>query len=69
VRRLKRTVTISDSLAAKCRGGRTQIWGFGVVDLAEALGETEDCIRQRINRGTLDPTTLLGLAEAMRGHV
>ena len=39
-----------------------------MVDIAEALGETEACIRQRIVRGTLDPSTLEGLAKAIEGR-
>ncbi len=67
--RVKRQVYVSDELAARCRGGRTKVWGFGVVDIAEVLGETEECIRTRIYRGKLDPTTLRGLMDAMRGQV
>ncbi len=69
MKRVRRLVYVSDLSAQRCRGGRTKVYGFTVADIAEVLGETEACIRQRVSRGKLDPTTLRGLFEAMRGTV
>lgn len=68
--RLRRNVEVSDLTARKLKGSnRTQLWAFGVADLAEVLGETEDWVRRKISFGAIDPSTLRGLAEAMRGQV
>lgn len=66
---IRRKVRVSEITELRCRGGRTRIWAFSVADIAEVLGESEECIRTRIYRGKLDPTTLRGLMDAMRGQV
>ncbi|HUW09627.1 MAG TPA: hypothetical protein VM537_07830 [Anaerolineae bacterium] len=69
MKRVRRIVTVSDLTAERCSGGRTMLWAFSVADLAQLLGVTEDCIRQRIRRGLIDPSTLCGLLDATRGQV
>lgn len=69
VRRLRRTVNVSDEVADRCKGGRTKLWAFGIVDFARVLGINEDLMRRRVRDGKFDPTTLEGIAEGLKGQV
>jgi hypothetical protein len=46
------------------KGGRPRLWAYGYADLAELLGTTQDGVRSRVKRGTLDPGDLVSICEA-----
>ena len=46
------------------KGGRPRLWAYGYADLAELLGTTQDGVRSRVKRGTLDPSDLVSICEA-----
>lgn len=57
----RRTV-IESGLVPK--GGRPRLWAYGYEDLAELFGTTAEGIRQRVKRGTLDPSDLEDICRA-----
>lgn len=40
------------------RGGRPLLWAYGYADLAVLLGTTTAAVRQLVQRGELDPSSL-----------
>ena len=46
------------------KGGRPKLWAYGYQDLAELFGTSPEAIRQRVKRGTLDPSDLESVCRA-----
>jgi len=57
----RRTV-IESGLVPK--GGRPRLWAYGYADLAALFETTPQAIRQRVLRGTLDPSDLEDICRA-----
>jgi len=46
------------------KAGRPKLWAYGYADLAALFETTEAGIRQRVVRGTLDPSSLEDICRA-----
>lgn len=61
-----RRVVIESGLVPKA--GRPLLWAYGYADLAALLGTTEEGVRSRVKRGSLDPSSLESIAQAWAGR-